>query len=83
VEEKTEVDKISNTWGEQFFIVEYIWNRQSLLSWATDSHLHPKVIEYIRYHQPMSFMPSDYGVPSDYPVLRAITQRHFEDAWSG
>lgn len=80
VEEKTEVDKISNTWGEQFFIVEYIWNRQSLLSWATDSHLHPKVIEYIRYHQPMSFMPSDYGVPSDYPVLRAITQRHFEDA---
>jgi transcriptional regulator with XRE-family HTH domain len=80
VEKEYPVDINFKTWDEQFFIVEYIWNRQSLLSWATDSHLHPKVIEYIRYHKPMSCMPSDYGVPSDYPVLSAFTQRHFEDA---
>ena len=36
--------------SEQFFISVYRWNRNSLLSWATDAGLHEYVINYIRKH---------------------------------
>ena len=45
---------------EQFFIVIYRWNRDSLLSWATDAGLHDYVLNYIRKHQVPDDIRKDY-----------------------
>lgn len=46
--------------SEQFFISVYRWNRNSLLSWATDAGLHEYVINYIRKHQIPDGVRKDY-----------------------
>ena len=51
--------------SEQFFISVYRWNRNSLLSWATDAGLHEYVINYISKHQ----IPD--GVRKDYQLENA------------
>ena len=45
---------------EQFFIVVYRWNRNSLLSWATDAGLHKQVLNYISKHQIPEDSRKDY-----------------------
>lgn len=45
---------------EQFFITVYRWNRNSLLSWATDAGLHEQVLNYISRHQIPKDMRKDY-----------------------
>ncbi len=45
---------------EQFFIVVYRWNRNSLLSWAIDAGLHEQVLNYISKHQIPKDMRKDY-----------------------
>lgn len=45
---------------EQFFIVVYRWNRNSLLSWATDAGLHKQVLNYISKHQIPEDTRKDY-----------------------
>lgn len=51
--------------SEQFFISVYRWNRNSLLSWATDAGLNEYVINYISKHQ----IPD--GVRKDYQLENA------------
>lgn len=45
---------------EQFYIAVYCWNRNSLLSWATDAGLHKEVLNYISKHQIPKDMRKDY-----------------------
>lgn len=51
---------------EQFFISVYCWNRNSLLSWATDAGLHEYVINYIRKHQIPDGVRKDYQLENAY-----------------
>ena len=63
-------DKSFDLWGsemsiflsryEQFFITVYRWNRQSLLSWATDTGLNEYVLNYIRNHKVPGYIRRDY-----------------------
>ena len=67
---KTDGAKSFDQWGsemsiflsrsEQFFISVYRWNRNSLLSWATDAGLHEYVINYINKHQIPDGVRKDY-----------------------
>lgn len=51
---------------EQFFIAVYRWNRNSLLSWATDAGLHDYVLNYIRNHKVPDGIRIDYQLTNAY-----------------
>lgn len=51
---------------EQFFIAVYRWNRNSLLSWATDAGLHDYVLNYIRNHKVHDGIRNDYQLTNAY-----------------
>lgn len=78
VDNKYEVEIARDTWDDLFHIVEYKWNRSSLLSWAIDNKMHAKLIDYIKYHGVMRCVGTDYGVPDDYPTRHAYSQGDFE-----
>ena len=66
---------------ESCFITVYRWDRQSLLSWAEDNHLHEYVLNYIRKHYlkwdaPVDYQLSHIEVPLDqiFLGLRAIDE---------
>ena len=79
-----------NQWGnemslfperhEQFFIVVYRWNRNSLLSWAIDAGLHEQVLNYISKHQIPKDMRKDYQLmnvrASFFEILLGQPQLH-------
>ena len=78
VESKYEIYEALDLWKEQFFVVEYIWNRNSLLSWAIDSKQNPQLIDYIRYHKMEYGKEPDLGVDAHYPTNKAYSQQDFE-----
>ncbi len=51
-----------------FFCVEYIWNRQSLLSWARDHGLHVDIISFIERHQAEPHLLLRNGMPPSFPT---------------
>ena len=66
---------------ESCFITVYRWDRQSLLSWAEDNHLHEYVLNYIRNHHlkhdaPVDYQLSHIEVPLDQILLglRAVNE---------
>ena len=66
---------------ESCFITIYSWDRQSLLSWAEDNHLHEYVLNYIRNHRlkhdaPVDYQLSHIEVPLDQILLglRAVNE---------
>jgi len=65
---------------EQFFIVVYRWNRNSLLSWAIDAGLHEQVLNYISKHQIPKDMRKDYQLmsirASFFEILMGLPQLH-------
>ena len=65
---------------EQFFIVVYRWNRNSLLSWAIDAGLHEQVLNYISKHQIPKDMRKDYQLmnvrASFFEILLGQPQLH-------
>lgn len=65
---------------EQFFITVYRWNRNSLLSWATDAGLHKEVLNYISKHQIPKDMRKDYQLmnvrASFFEILLGLPQLH-------
>ena len=65
---------------EQFFITVYRWNRNSLLSWATDAGLHEQVLNYISRHQIPKDMRKDYQLmnvrASFFEILMGLPQLH-------
>lgn len=65
---------------EQFFIVVYRWNRNSLLSWATDAGLHEQILNYISKHQIPKDMRKDYQLmsirASFFEILMGLPQLH-------
>ena len=78
VESQNETYEALDLWKEQFFVVEYIWNRRSLLSWAIDSKQHPQLIDYIQYHKIEYGKEPDLGVDAHYPTNHAYSQQDFE-----
>ena len=78
VESKYEIYEALDLWKEQFFVVEYIWNRRSLLSWAVDTKQHPQLIDYIQYHKIEYGKEPDLGVGAHYPTNHAYSQQDFE-----
>ena len=78
VESKYEIYEALDLWKEQFFVVEYIWNRRSLLSWAVDTKQHPQLIDYIQYHKIEYGKEPDLGVGAHYPTNHAYSQQNFE-----
>ena len=78
VESKYEIYEALDLWKEQFFVVEYIWNRRSLLSWAVDTKQHPQLIDYIQYHKIEYGKETDLGVGAHYPTNHAYSQQDFE-----
>jgi len=78
VESQDEKYVALDMWKDQFLIAEYIWNRNSLLSWAIDSKQNPQLIDYIRYHKMEYGKEPDLGVDARYPTNHAYSQQDFE-----
>ena len=78
IESQNEKYEALDLWKEQFFVVEYIWNRRSLLSWAVDTKQHPQLIDYIQYHKIEYGKEPDLGVGAHYPTNHAYSQQDFE-----
>lgn len=78
VESQDEKYVALDMWKDQFLIAEYIWNRNSLLSWAIDTKQHPQLIDYIRYHKIEYGKEPDLGVDAHYPTNKAYSQQDFE-----
>ena len=78
VESQDEKYVALDMWKDQFLIAEYIWNRNSLLSWAIDTKQHPQLIDYIRYHKIEYGKEPDLGVDAHYPTNHAYSQQDFE-----
>jgi hypothetical protein len=78
VESQDEKYVALDMWKDQFLIAEYIWNRNSLLSWAIDSKQNPQLIDYIRYHKMEYGKEPDLGVDAHYPTNHAYSQQDFE-----
>ena len=78
VESQNEKYEVCDIWKDQFFVTEYKWNRNSLLSWAIDSLQHPQLIDYIRYHKMEYGKEPDLGVDANYPTNHAYSQQDFE-----
>lgn len=78
VESQDEKYVALDMWKDQFLIAEYIWNRNSLLSWAIDTKQHPQLIDYIQYHKMEYGKEPDLGVDAHYPTNKAYSQQDFE-----
>jgi hypothetical protein len=78
VESQNEIYEALDLWKDQFFVAEYEWNRNSLLSWAIDTKQHPQLIDYIQYHKMEYGKEPDLGVDAHYPTNKAYSQQDFE-----
>lgn len=78
VESQDEKYVALDMWKDQFLIAEYIWNCNSLLSWAIDTKQHPQLIDYIQYHKMEYGKEPDLGVDAHYPTNKAYSQQDFE-----